>query len=79
MPRETAEHFATRIANLVDFKKFVAELRARDCETAEEMRLEEAERIYTNWNVADRDFDKWLEHYVAKLLRAVKGESNAKE
>jgi hypothetical protein len=52
---------------------------ARDRETAEEMRLEEAERIYTNWNVANHDFDKCLEHYVAKLLRAVKGESNAKE
>lgn len=38
MPRETAEQFATRIANLVDFKKFVAELRARDRETDEDMR-----------------------------------------
>jgi hypothetical protein len=32
------EQFATRIANLADFKKFVAELRARDRETDEDMR-----------------------------------------
>jgi hypothetical protein len=45
----------------------------------DEARLEEAERIYTNWNVYDRDFDKWLENYMAEFRRAVKGESNAKE
>jgi hypothetical protein len=40
MPKETAEQFANRIANLVDFKKFVAELHARDRETAEDVRGE---------------------------------------
>jgi hypothetical protein len=32
---------------------------------------EEAQRIYTNWNVADRDFEKWLKAHIAALERAV--------
>ena len=49
-----------RVARLEGYDTALARVEAA-------VRLAEAKCIFTNWNVADRDFQHWLEHHIAAL------------